>query len=135
MTVKDSIGGFPFDEKKLEEMESRMLDYFGLSGSDVDLYLTDDEEIRVLNRTYRNRDKATDVLSFPLKDKWNSSLGEIIISVETADRQKEEQSLGEEILQLFVHGLLHLLGYDHETEEDSRKMRPLERMFQYDDEK
>ncbi|HHH84321.1 MAG TPA: rRNA maturation RNase YbeY [Firmicutes bacterium] len=116
-------------------MESRMLDYFGLSGSDVDLYLTDDEEIRVLNRTYRNRDKATDVLSFPLKDKWNSSLGEIIISVETADRQKEEQSLGEEILQLFVHGLLHLLGYDHETEEDSRKMRPLERMFQYDDEK
>ena len=135
MTVKDSIGGFPFDAKKLEEMESRMLDYFGLSGSDVDLYLTDDEEIRVLNRTYRNRDKATDVLSFPLKDKWNSSLGEIIISVETADRQKEEQSLGEEILQLFVHGLLHLLGYDHETEEDSRKMRPLERMFQYDDEK
>lgn len=134
MTVKHSVGDFPFDVTILEEMEKRMLEYFGLSESDVDLYLTDDEEIRELNRTYRNRDKATDVLSFPLKDQWDASLGEIIISVETADRQREGQPLSDELLQLFVHGLLHLMGYDHETEEESGKMRPLERMFLYDDE-
>ena len=134
MTVKDSVRGFSFDRAVLEEMERRMLTHFGLSQSDVDLYLTDDEEIRGLNRTYRGRDTATDVLSFPLKDQWDSSLGEIIISVETADRQREGQPLSDEILQLFVHGLLHLMGYDHETEEDSGKMRPLERMFIDDDE-
>lgn len=134
MTVKDSVRGFSFDRAVLEEMERRMLTHFGLSQSDVDLYLTDDEEIRGLNRTYRDRDTATDVLSFPLKDQWDSSLGEIIISVETADRQREGQPLSDEILQLFVHGLLHLMGYDHETEEDSGKMRPLERMFLDDDE-
>lgn len=134
ITVKDSVAGFPFDRAVLEEMERRMLNHFSLSESDVDLYLTDDEEIRGLNRTYRGRDTATDVLSFPLKDQWDTSLGEIIISVETADRQREGQPLGDEILQLFVHGLLHLMGYDHETEEDSGTMRPLERMFLYDDE-
>ncbi|HOO58959.1 MAG TPA: rRNA maturation RNase YbeY [Candidatus Mcinerneyibacteriales bacterium] len=134
VTVKESLGEIPFEMRQLEEMEQRMLDYFGLTGSDVDLYFTDDEEIRSLNKRYRERDKATDVLSFPLKDRWDSSLGEIIISLETADRQKEGQPLSDEVLQLFVHGLLHLLGYDHETEEDSGKMRPLERMFLYDDE-
>ncbi|HEY6804367.1 MAG TPA: rRNA maturation RNase YbeY [Pyrinomonadaceae bacterium] len=83
-----------------------------------------DKKIRELNRQFRGIDKATDVLSFP-SDEINE-LGDIAISVQTAARQANENglTLDEEIAQLILHGLLHLSGYDHET--DNGEMNKLE---------
>ncbi len=93
----------------------------------VELWITDDSSIQNLNRDYRGKDKPTDVLSFSFleSDPTNkSSLGQIIISLETAEHQAAElgQSLEEELRFLFTHGLLHLLGYDHETPAEEKVM-------------
>lgn len=77
-----------------------------------------DHEIRSLNRQYRGKDKPTDVLSFPLADELHPFLlGDVVISVETAARQAQRRghSLREELQILLIHGILHLLGYDHEV--------------------
>jgi len=83
-----------------------------------------DKKIRELNRQFRGVDKATDVLSFPAEEPNN--LGDVAISVETAATQAKENRLSfeNEIAQLILHGLLHLSGYDHET--DNGEMNRLE---------
>lgn len=111
-----------------------------LSGqTEVDITIVDDEEIHMLNRDYRNVDRPTDVLSFALDEAGEDEpellggpeehlLGDIIISAETAARQAEEfgHGLEREIVYLAVHGLLHLLGYDHMIDEDKAVMRAKE---------
>ena len=100
--------------------------------TEVDITIVDDEEIHMLNRDYRNVDRPTDVLSFALDEESAGPeehlLGDIIISAETAFRQAEEfgHGLEREIVYLAVHGLLHLLGYDHMTDEDKTVMRAKE---------
>ncbi|MDO4179469.1 MAG: rRNA maturation RNase YbeY [Phascolarctobacterium sp.] len=109
--------------------------------TEVGITLVDDERIHEINREYRNVDRPTDVISFALDDDLDDSdepelidgpeehlLGDIIISVETANRQGEEfgHGLEREIVYLAVHGLLHLLGYDHMVEEDKVIMRAKE---------
>lgn len=107
--------------------------------TEVDITIVDDEEIHRLNREYRNVDRPTDVLSFALDEGGEDEpelldtpeehlLGDIIISAETAQRQGEEfgHGLTREVVYLAVHGLLHLLGYDHMTEEDKVIMRAKE---------
>jgi len=98
---------------------------------EVSILLTDDEHIKELNRDYRGIDEPTDVLAFaqmegePIGCEMNDGLlGDVVISVETAQRQAEEHghSLDEEIDVLLAHGLLHLLGYDHENSEDAKVM-------------
>lgn len=94
---------------------------------EISLLLTDDETIRQLNKEYRNKDKSTDVLSFPMED--DIMLGDIVISVDTASRQAAEAEINidRETAFLFIHGLLHLLGYDHETsQEDEAEMFALQ---------
>jgi probable rRNA maturation factor len=91
--------------------------------------ITDDARIRDLNNRYRHIDRATDVLSFPDGDELPSGLallGEIVISLETARRQAAELGHGEvrELSELAMHGVLHLLGYDHEN--DRGQMNALE---------
>ncbi len=88
-----------------------------------------DRQIRELNRRFRRIDKVTDVLSFPAGDEASgetTNLGDIAISLERAGIQAEENqlTLDEEIAQLILHGLLHLCGYDHET--DKGEMNRLE---------
>ncbi len=89
-----------------------------LTDRDIELTFTDDETIRRMNREQRGIDAPTDVLSFPLKTVPFAPLGEIVVSVEYAARKAGEygNSLDEEVALLFIHGLLHLLGYDHETD-------------------
>ncbi len=92
----------------------------GLKG-EVSVLLTTDEDIRRLNRRFRRKDQATDVLSFPAPaplDRRNPVAGDLAISVETAARQAAqlEQPLATELQILILHGLLHLAGYDHETD-------------------
>ncbi len=95
----------------------------------LSLLFCDDEAIKCLNREYRGKDEATDVLSFPMELEnfvpEIRMLGDIVISTETAIRQAEEykHSLEAEIIILLIHGLLHLHGYDHIEENDCKKMR------------
>jgi probable rRNA maturation factor len=89
---------------------------------EVSVLLTGDETIRTLNRDFRKKDKATDVLSFPADAEHPSAAakqaGDLAISLDTARRQAEEHghSLQVEVKILMLHGLLHLAGYDHETD-------------------
>ncbi len=103
----------------------KALDALGNHGSSVTIAFVSDKNIQKLNQQFRNVDKATDVLSFPAGDE-NTNLGDIAISVETAAKQAKENGLTfeDEIAQLILHGLLHLSGYDHET--DNGEMNRLE---------
>ena len=102
------------------------------SRAEVSVTFTDNEGIHALNREYRNVDRPTDVLSFPLSDGEDYDtdgdavlLGDIVISLERAQTQAEEygHSFEREVAFLTVHSMLHLLGYDHETSpEDERDM-------------
>lgn len=102
--------------------------------AEVSVVFADDEYIQELNRQYRGIDKATDVLSFALDEgeepevvdgPEETLLGDIVISIETACRQAAEygHSLERELAFLAVHGMLHLVGYDHEEDEDRAEMR------------
>ena len=127
-------------EKRLHDGLNAVAHLHGLDDmTEVDITIVDDEEIHTLNREYRNVDRPTDVLSFALDEGEEDEpelidgpeehlLGDIIISAETAQRQGEEfgHGLEREIVYLAVHGLLHLLGYDHMTEEDKKIMRAKE---------
>ena len=130
-------------QEKLEQLLSDGLNavakLHGLGEKEeVDITIVTDDEIHALNRDYRNVDRATDVLSFALDEDGGEPelvggpevhlLGDIIISAETAARQAEEfgHGLEREIVYLAVHGLLHLLGYDHMQEEDKAIMRAKE---------
>jgi probable rRNA maturation factor len=88
----------------------------GVSG-EVALVLTGDREVRALNARYRGKDRPTDVLSFP--GPGGGALGDIVISVETAARNAAGagRTLARELDVLALHGLLHVLGYDHETDD------------------
>jgi probable rRNA maturation factor len=103
-----------------------------LAGS-VSVLLTGDEQIRRLNREFRHQDKATDVLSFPAAEVGARTrlAGDLAISVETAAREAESRghSLMIEVETLLLHGVLHLAGYDHETDsgEMARKEDALRR--------
>ena len=119
-----------FEEEKLE-----------ISKISITVTLTDNETIQQLNREYRNIDKATDVLSFPMfeKDELLSKmknndfihediLGDIIISIPRVEEQAEEyaHSFEREFSYMLVHAFYHLMGYDHIKEEDKILMRPKE---------
>jgi len=99
---------------------------------EVSVMLTDDESIRTLNRQWRGKDKPTNVLSFPAPEQPGLEgprhLGDIALAYETLVREAEEESkpLADHFAHLVVHGVLHLLGYDHETDEEADVMEALE---------
>ena len=122
------------DISLLKRRARTVLRLLKVAKSELSIALVDDGEIRELNRNYRNRDRATDVLSFSLIDGECADfrgvmLGDVVISIETALRQarKRHRSLDEETARLLIHGVLHLLGHDHEVPADYRRMRAEER--------
>ncbi len=114
----------PIDTEGWTTFATKALAAIGKSESSATIAFVSDNRIRELNRQFRGMDKATDVLSFPAEEPDN--LGDIAVSVETAAKQAKENgfSFDEEIAQLILHGLLHLSGYDHET--DNGEMNRLE---------
>jgi probable rRNA maturation factor len=98
-----------------------------LTDREIELLVTDDATIRGINSEYRQIDKATDVLSFPFEPMPMAPLGSIVISMDHVEKAAEAfgHSEAEETALLFIHGLLHLLGYDHEC--DNGEMREKER--------
>lgn len=110
--------------RELGRFLRQAIDAIGLIG-EVSVLLTEDETIRVLNRQYRHKDKPTDILSFPAA--VQGVAGDLVISVEAAVRQaKERDHLVEmEIKVLLLHGLLHLAGYDHETDNGAMRRKEM----------
>lgn len=106
----------------------------------INIILTNPENIRNINKQYRNIDKETDVLSFPMFEKEeieemkkngndiNEPLGDIIISIERVKQQAEEygHSFERELSYMLIHGFYHLMGYDHMNDEDKKQMREKE---------
>ena len=112
------------DTETWSNFADQALNAIGKRESSATIAFVSDYKIRELNKQFRGVDRATDVLSFPAGEKLN--LGDIAVSVDTAAVQAKENglSLDEEIAQLILHGLLHLSGYDHET--DNGEMNRLE---------
>jgi probable rRNA maturation factor len=133
-------GDWP-DEKVLDALTRTAIDasfaeIAGYSGqSELSLVFTDDAHIKELNAGWRGKDKPTNVLSFPAfkPDKTSRALspmlGDVILALETVQREAalEDKPFEHHLSHLLVHGLLHLLGYDHETEDEADEMEALER--------
>ena len=125
----------PAMEDTVKKVLQKAAELYGLSeGVEVGVTFLDDAAIQELNRDYRDKDRPTDVLSFALNEgdepeivdaPEEELLGDILISLETTARQAEEygHSLERELAYLTVHGMLHLLGYDHEEPADQAEMR------------
>jgi probable rRNA maturation factor len=110
----------PLDLELLEKLTQH------LTQKDVELIFLDEKSMHEINLEYRGVDKTTDVLSFPLDEAPYAPLGSILINVDLAKQKALEYAhkTEEEIALLYIHGLLHLLGYDHEV--DSGQMRQKE---------
>jgi probable rRNA maturation factor len=122
------------DAHELERVAERALEAENVAKpAELSVMLADDATVRELNHRYRDTDAATDVLSFSQAEGDDFAqpegtaphLGDVIISVDTARRQATEFGvpLQDEVAHLLVHGVLHLLGYDHEAPDDERVMR------------
>jgi probable rRNA maturation factor len=132
-SFQDSIA-----ERRLRKAVAETLAAHGVDAPvELGLVITDDQVVQELNRSYRGLDATTDVLAFAL---WEQSqdfamppngilhLGEVFISCPQAERQAKEQGhpLERELALLAIHGVLHLLGYDHEDPDEEQKMRAME---------
>ena len=109
---------------ELQRFVARAAAIVGLKG-EVHVLLSDDAALRRLNKLFRKKDKATDVLSFPVADSSAGVAGDLAISLETAARQAHEHNhtLKEEVRVLLLHGVLHLAGYDHEADQGEMAAR------------
>lgn len=138
----NAISELPNEEKLIKKVVSRVLEEEKvLPEVDVYITLTNNEEIHKINKEYRDVDRPTDVLSFPMyerdeiaglkndtDDEIEKILGDIIVSIEKVREQAEEygHSFERELAYLVTHGMLHLLGYDHMIEEEKAVMRKRE---------
>ena len=144
MTLTIETAGFDVTSEwrgLFEEAAAAALEHEGLSRAfEISLYITDDEEIRRLNKFFRKTARATDVLSFPGSEDFRKGdknqageifLGDIVISAERAAYQAESfgHSLTREMVFLFVHSMLHLLGYDHEDPSERDAMEEKQRQI------
>ena len=136
ISIRNRQKRFAVDTAGLRRSLARLLKKLELSHAEVSLLLVDDEGIREYNRTYLERDRATNVISFSMRDGMFGDvhpehLGDIVLSVETAarDAAAAEIDFMDEVEFLIIHGLLHLLGYDHEKgdAEEAEKMKKAER--------
>ena len=133
ITRPASVSGLP-DPKRLRSRAVRLLQALGRARSELSIALVDDDEIAALNGAHRGKHRKTDVLSFSLLEGEHSGhrgamLGDVVIGFETAARQARvaHRSFDDEVFRLLIHGTLHLLGWDHENDEDERAMRAEER--------
>jgi probable rRNA maturation factor len=122
------------DRRLLRSRAVRVLRELERSDAELSIALVDDATIAELNRTYRSKAGPTDVLSFSQLEGEHvelagNLLGDVVISLETAARQARcaHRGLDSEVAKLLVHGILHLIGHDHERDDEARVMQQLER--------
>jgi probable rRNA maturation factor len=125
---------FPYNNISIEEVKSlvnNICTYLKIENVSISFIFTDNDSIRLVNHDYRDKDYATDVISFayrenpfPQNEEDVESLGDIFISLEKADEQAIEYktTFFDEIKHLLIHGILHLIGYDHETSAEDEKV-------------
>lgn len=117
------------DNRTLLEVNEQLLENIAktVTKKDIELIITTNDEIKSINKEYRNIDTSTDVLSFPYEDMPMFPLGSIVISSSHVEKKAKEFSHknDDELALLFIHGLLHLLGFDHEV--DNGEMREKEK--------
>lgn len=137
--ISVEAGDWP-EETELEKLCARAIgcalgagDLQAFPGSEVSLLFTDDAAIKDLNRRWREKDKATNVLSFPGSDPageiYGPMLGDIVLASETVHREADELGIefADHLTHLIVHGILHLFDYDHQEEDEAEAMEQLER--------
>ena len=126
-------GGRAVSSRKLRKVALKVLELVEKGQAELSIALVGNAEIRKLNAKFRKKDYPTDVLSFPAGDELPTGvqlLGDVVISVERAKEQAKERrrTLNEEMVTLLIHGIVHLLGYDHErSPKDARIMDRLEK--------
>ena len=134
--VTNKSSNTTFDVKVIYSAVRATLKAHNAEACEVSVLLTDDNDIRNLNRDYRKIDKPTDVLAFAMREGEDNNvnpnlLGDLVISLETATRQAAtsdeglsgtSSSIETEVAMLSIHGVLHLLGYDHQTQEEATIM-------------
>ena len=108
----------------------------GATVSELSIVFTDDAHVRTLNHAWRGKDAPTNVLSFPAfplgsRGTLPPLLGDVVLAAETVAREAaaENKPLAHHITHLIVHGILHLIGYDHETDAEAEEMEELERLI------
>ena len=130
ISILDKVNYLRGEQKKsLKSKALFILKTLNVSGNkELCLAFVNDEEMRKLNADYRNINRTTDVLSFPQDGPDDSILGDVIISIDTAIRRSKLQrlSIEREIYKLIIHGILHLLGYDHKKKNEAKVMREKE---------
>ncbi len=101
----------------------------GCSACEISVLLVDDSAIAKMNKRYLNRDGTTNVLAFPMREGPFSEvnphiLGDVVVSVETAEKEAREASISleQQLRYLLIHGILHLLGYDHESSREDKEI-------------
>jgi probable rRNA maturation factor len=125
--------GKEFPSRKLKKVAQKVLEIVEHGQAELSIALVGNTEIRTLNAKFRKKDYPTDVLSFPAGDELPTGvrlLGDVVISVEKAREQAKQRgrTLNEEMVTLLIHGIVHLLGYDHErSAKDARIMGRLEK--------
>ena len=115
-------------KKKLVKLNK--LNLFKKKSKNYSIFLTNNRKMKILNRKFRNRNKTTDVLSFPFNNKINYKknmyLGDIAISYEIINERSKNSNFFIEFDKMWVHGYLHLLGHNHKKKKDFIKMKKLE---------
>ncbi len=140
VTIHNKQRKIHVDTKQMRAIKHKFLDILNYSDFDIGILMTNNKTIRDYNRSYRNKDKPTDILSFSyhsdlkpgkrikVKTEEDKNLGDLILSLEYIKKEAEklEVSLDERLKVLLVHGICHLLGYDHVTDAQWRSMRAKE---------
>ena len=139
ISIKNEFPSIKVDSRKIKQQIGKILHSLDCNGREISILFTGDQGIRNLNHQFRGMDRSTDVLSFPQLLEGEPEppgapvLGDIAISLETAHRQSGNHSLSleEELTLLLIHGILHLLGFDHEisTHEEERMRKKTRELF------
>ena len=132
IVIKNTQRSYRISVTKLKKQAAAVLEFIGYKGFDLGIWLTTNKTIRTYNKQYRHKDKSTDILSFPAhptlkagqriiaQNRDEKALGDLIISVEYVIKNAPQwnQTFESRMKTLLVHGICHLLGYDHEYDDD-----------------
>ncbi|MFZ2399670.1 MAG: rRNA maturation RNase YbeY [Smithella sp.] len=138
LQIENNQNKIKIDKRRIRSTVLRIMRILDCADQEISLSFVDDEKIKELNKEYLGKDKPTNVISFSLREGEYSDInpqimGDIIISIETAQRDAlwGNLTVSQEIDFLIIHGILHLLGYNHEntTREETNKMRKKEKIL------
>ena len=133
--IENRQSAVKIDPRRIRAVLTKLLKRLGRTGSELSIVFVDDAAIREINRSYLGRDRATNVISFPMQEGEHGGvnprlLGDIVISAQTAEAAAKigGMTTDDEIDFLLIHGLLHLVGYNHEgtTDAEEKRMREAE---------